>query len=56
MPRRFRRNWKPIVAPRKTEYLKYPVGSNEWTRQKNIEFEERKRAKEAANAKEKSRK
>lgn len=48
MPKRFKRNWK-LTPTSNTVYLKHPVGSNEWTRQKKIEIEERRRAKEAAN-------
>ena len=50
MPKRFKRNWKPTPTPTSnTVYLKHPVGSNEWTRQKKIEIEERRRAKGVAN-------
>lgn len=41
MPRRFRRQWKPTPV-RKTVYLKNPVGSNEWVRQKELEYQKRK--------------
>ena len=51
MPRHFKQQGKPITKARKTEYLEHPVGSNEWTRQKNIEFEQRRLAKEIAKIK-----
>lgn len=41
MPRRFRRQWKTTPV-RKTVYLKHPVGSNEWVRQKEVEYQKRK--------------
>lgn len=44
MPKGFRRQWKPTPV-RKTVYLEHPVGSNEWTRQKDIEYRRRKAAK-----------
>ena len=50
MPRRKKKN-KPAFDIKNTSYLEHPVGSNEWTRQKNIEFEQRRLAKEIAKIK-----
>ena len=51
MPRRKKK--KTAFEMKNTPYLEHPVGSNEWTRQKNIEFEQRRLAKEIAKIKEK---
>jgi len=46
MPKHFRRNQKKLQPPPKAVYLEHPVGSKEWARKKNIEFDRKRYAKE----------